>query len=900
MSASTIDNINQTLKDKETLVEFLRSKDIHKELKILNVEWSTGKVNKSCKAAKLLEKEGYIGENKFLTNIGILLLSRLCLDLESSFMPNSVIGDKYEIKKVIRIGKNSATFIASHTTLLSEVVLKVIRPGASTEIVSALQLLSNNYLDNHIVKPVDYLKTSITDIFNSKLNLHCIIFPYVAGETLRQFLSKKDQPINSHTVISFIKQVGGALESLERLGAYHGDLHEENIIVNLSKSNALTFNIIDVSYNAMGSINSEACHDNDLMFFRQHLWKILSVQQSYLSKMSIRKHLGSRAFNIISNVMSQKARSFKDIVSLTNDTTEYNKYAEGKKRFLEEKFSPPSFFKLQRYEEITDPTIALELFVPFPELMDKVCEFANISISGNRGSGKSTYLAALGFFPRANNAYVDFKNTFGIYFPCRMGEFRLLSPDLYQNKKSNPSKLKQVLIIKIVRRTLEILAEATEYNKINDPLDYHNLKSALEIITQGKELISIDKEVVSEIRNFSSSLTRFEMKEIDDLYHSTSCTNTEPTVNETDLLNFFQAVKSTFFELANTQFHLLFDDAGIPHIPTEVQNAINDLILSSNPVYCIKYSAEKLTYTSRTSTNKNLENGHDFFEYDISAILFIGASTTGLNQLELERYFRAIVTKRLEHFSYSSSNIIDYLGDDTIKGEQLINSLAAARRNAYYFGWSIVWKIADRTPRNLLELVGEIFAAGKIDKTSESKFIPANVQNRAIRIVSEKRLHSLNHISGVIAYSDQNISVGSLLFDVTSTIGSAFRIYLREECGKKRKRQTLAIERNESTPLGSEAQNILNKLITYGILDNTKLDYARDDRVKKPIYVLNRIFCPAFGISPQRDNHLRLSHDKFEELLLNPSVFLKQGTKMLRASDENKPIIQDLFRGLDD
>lgn len=900
MSSSAINNINQVIDEKAKFVDFLRSDKIQEELRCLNIEWSTGEINKSCNAVKILKREGYLGKNQCLSQMGLLFLSRLCLDLESCFMPESVVGDKYIIKRIITIGKNSATFVASHKILLSEVVLKVVRPGASTDIVRALQLLSKGTIDSHIVRPVDYLSINIKDIFGRDLNVHCIVFPYVEGETLRQFLSNKDRPINSHTVITFIKQVGEALESLENLGAYHGDLHEENIVVNYSSSNVLTFNVIDVSFSAMGSLKSEACQDNDMTFFRQHLWKILSLQQSYLDKMSIRKHLGSKAFIIISNVMSSKVSSFKDIVSLTRDYNEYNKYAEKKKRFLEEKFSPPSFFKLQRYEEITDPTIALELFVPFPELMDKVQEFANISISGNRGSGKSTYLAALGFFPRSNSFYVDFKNTFGIYFPCRMGEFRLLSPDLYQNKIFNPPKLKQVLIIKIVRRTLEILAEATEYNKLSAPLDYSNLKNALEVITRGRELLCLDKEVVSEIRNFSSNLTRFEMKEIEDLHNNSSNTSSEAKVNENDLLNFFKAVKETFYELANTQFHLLFDDAGQPHIPFEVQYIINDLILSSNPVYCIKFSAEKLAYSSKSSADKIIENGHDYFEYDISAILFIGAATTGLNHAELEIYFREIVNKRLEYFSYSSSNIIDYLGDDEIKNEQLINSLAAGRKNAYYFGWSQVWRIADRTPRNLLELVGEIFAAAKIEKISEPKFISARIQNRALRIVSEKRLHSLNHIPGVIRCNGRKLSVGSFLFDITSSIGSTFRIYLREERGKKRKRQTLAIERNDSTPLEEEAQNILNKMITYGVLDNTKLDYARDDRAKKPIYVLNRIFCPAFGISPQRDNHLRLSKNKFEELLLRPSLFLKQGTKKLSMNEDKKYFIPDLFGGFDD
>lgn len=900
MASNTIDNVNQVIDQRSYLVSFLNSDEAEGELKKLNIDWSRGEIYTECPAANVLLQEGMVQQEKFLNRKGFLFLSRMCIDFENSFKIGSFVCEKYEIKSLLKVGKNSATFLASHIVLQNDVVLKIIRPGASSEIVESLRLLSSKDLDERIVKPIDYLHIEICDIFEHSLSVHCVVFPFIKGETFRQFLSDSTKPTSSHIVVSFLKQIGSALASLEKIGAYHGDFHDENIIVNYDKSSVLSFNIIDVSYNAVGSLGDKECKDNDLTFFRQHLWKILSIQQNYLEKMSIRKHLGSRVFSMISTVMSSSVSSFQDVTSLNASEREYKAFIREKNKFLENKFTPPSFFRLQRYEEITDPTVALELFVPFPELMDKVSEFANTFIAGNRGSGKSTYLAALGFFPKTRNNYVDFKNTFGVYFPCRMGEFRLLSPGFYKSNSLSSSKLKQVLIVKIVRRTLEILTEAVELNRLTRVLDYTSLKISLERITKGNKILNLDQSVVSEIRNITSTVMRFEMKEIEELYGKSTPEEVQNVVTEIDLLNFFNSVRSTYSELAITQFHLLFDDAGQPHLPAEVQNVLNDLILSSNPVYCIKFSAEKLTYTFKCTSDKVIENGHDYFEYNISALLFIGSKSLGLRHFELEKYFRKIVEKRLKHFSYSSHDIHDYLGDDEVKSAQLINSLATGRRNAYYFGWTLVWKIADRTPRNLLELVGEIFSAAGITRLSPAEPITARTQDRAFRIVSEKRLHSLSHISGVISVNGKDLSVGGVLFGVASSIGSAFRIYLREERGKKRKRQTLAIERNDTSVLNTEAQGVLNKLITYGVLDDTKLDYARDDRVKKPIYVLNRIYCPAFAISPQRDNHLRLSVKKFENLLLTPNIFMKQGTEKLRISEQGDPPMLDLFGELDD
>ncbi len=154
---------------------------------------------------------------------------------------------------------------------------------------------------------------------------------------------------------------------------------------------------------------------------------------------------------------------------------------------------------------------------------------------------------------------------------------------------------------------------------------------------------------------------------------------------------------------------------------------------------------------------------------------------------------------------------------------------------------------------------------------------------KAIRVISEKRLQSLSQIAGVVHVGQKEVSLGRRLFEVTACIGATFRVYLKAERGKLRKRQHLAIERNDLDGLIPEAEEILEKLITFGVLDDTKSEFARDDEVKKPIYVLNRIYCPVFNIIYRRDEHLRLSKKRFELLLLNPQEFLRSGTKRLQV-----------------
>jgi len=898
MSSLSITNLNLEIKRGQALFDAIQQPDFYKSLETLNVNWGSGLINSKSKLTELFREYRFLEKSKNkLTASGQLFLSRIIVDFESEIVEKSTI-DKYTIIEKIRIGKNSCTFLAKHSFLGNKVVLKFLRPGSAENISEALKVIMKGGVVPNLVQPIDYLRTNINDTFSQEIEVECIVFPYVEGISLREFLNDDRKPLNAHSILAFIKQVGKVLNYLESVDAYHGDLHEENIIVEAKSSGVLKFNVIDVSFGVTGSLTSSICKSNDLAYFRQHIWNFLSTQQQFLSKMSIRKYLGAEIFSMISLIMSSEKMQFKEIISLFDRNLEYEKYIKNKSAFLEEKFKSPGSFKLQRYEEITDQKIALKLFVPFPELLDNIKSFSNVLISGNRGSGKSTYLAAIAFFPRVNQPLVDFKEVFGVYFPCRQGEFRLLSSDMVNYENLGFSRVKHVLVIKIVRRALEAIADGLEEQKLSIPEDFDKLKKFLSGFIKNEEIISLDLDVVPEIRNLISVMVRIEMKELDNLFKSEECIS-EFLKDERSLLEFFKIVQLSFKELVNTKFHLLFDDAGTPNIPEETQRIINDFIISSNSVFCVKLSTEKYSYQFETTQLKQLENGHDYYGYDLTSLFYPGSKTFGLSHEKLEDYFEKIIRKRLQYFNYKSADIIEYLGDDIAKLESLVNSLASGRRNAYYAGWSMVWKIASGNPRNLLELISEIFSVGNIDSESDPYIVSQRDQDRAIRAVSEKRLRSLAQISGVVILGKEKISRGSRLFDITSAVGSIFRIYLKAERGKDRKDQYLAIERNDTSELTSVSEEILVDLIKYGVFDESRLDFARDDRVKKPIYILNRIYCPVFGISYRRDQHLRLSRAKFEEMLLSPKIFVNQGTKRLRAlSDENLKGQNNLFNNL--
>jgi|GEM_PF-2843901 len=884
LSSST--GSNELIAASRDIFELISDPELPRRLADLDYDWDTNRFDPAADLVPLLVSRGYADENsERLTRTGLLFLSRLLLHFSPSIdNADTSLDEKFAHFELIAAGKNAIVFKAINRFLNTPVVLKIVRPGASTNIRYALLTLSEIPRDTALVLPIDYIDARIKDVLGRELTVSCLVFPFIEGKTLRDFLKQQNHSLNSQVAFVFATQMATALAELERVGAYHGDLHEQNILVDETSPAGLTFRIVDISFDSMGSTPGEICRNNDLIRFKQHIWRILAAQRASLPMLSIRKYLGTRSYIRLSKSLSNTTTSFEDVCRILKSDQEFNAFVSEREHFLNERFSSPISFRLQRYEEITDPIVAAKLFVPFEELMTKIKAFGNIYVSGNRGSGKSTYLAALAFFSETGRALVDFEEIFGIYFPCRQGEFKPLASRPEWAAKLDREIIARLMIVKIVRTTLQAVAAGFASGKLTEPSDVRQLRAFISRFVPAPGIVSVLRDVQSEIDNLVSTMVRVEMAQIAELPQAT--TQSPEAADFRLLLEFYNLLRGAIPQLSRTQFHLLFDDAGAPYVPRNVQAIMSELMLLSNPLFCLKVSAEKLSFAFCSADNKQLELGQDYLEHDISQVLFIGSDRSNLRRNVLENYFHRIVQERLQYFGYESADIVDYLGDNQISSKELLSRLANGRKDAYYCGWTTVWNVADRTPRNLLEIVSEIFAAGEIERTTKPHVVPMMEQNRAIRTISEKRLDSLSQISGAIRIMGTEVSLGRKLFEVTTAIGSTFRKYLRSDRDKPFKRQHLAIERNDLGELNSEAERILQSLITFGVLDASKLEYSRDDKARKPIYVLNRIYCPIFGIGYRRDTHLRLSRGKLELLLLAPGEFLTRGTTRLSQLSE--------------
>lgn len=892
--------LNKDIAAKSDILAILSEPSLLATLKEFDFDWTANTANVGSKLGKIFHRHGWLTDEGKLTKSGKLIYSRIALHFhELSAKPNQVVKN-YRITKKIRSGKNSVVFEAEHVVLGSQVVLKFLRPGASDEIEDALRKISLINFGSEVILPTDIFETNVNDVTGSALSVKCLVFPYSHGESFTHFLETQGNHLNPHLVISFIKQVGTVLKKLEEIDAYHGDLHEENILVTRDPDGRVVFKVLDISYGAVGSMSYEASKQSDLDYFKQHLLNILISQKRFIPNVSLRKFIGTDYHSKIQKILSDSITTFADVFHVFEDTEAFTNYQAQKTTFIDEKFKIPASFRLQRYEEFTDPSVAARLFVPFPEIQTKINVFGNVYISGNRGSGKSTYLSAVAYFPTVEQPLVDPRETFGVYFPCRQGEFKAFPNTHPADKEISNSELLHIVIFKIIRRTLEAISQS----RVGvSPIQTKNLASICNFLNQylpAPGIVPIESEVIAEIDNVLAILRKVEL-DLQSL-SPVQVHDNPPSIRRLspgDLKTFFSTLRDSFPILARTQFHILFDDAGSPYVPRHVQATICDLMVASNSLFCIKVSAEKNTFEFVTSDSKVLEVGHDYFEQDISYNLVFGSSGTGLSAKQLEQYFRKIVEERLKEFGFQSTNVIDYLGDYPGNHQQIMHRVLLKSRKPFYFGWTAVWNIADRTPRNLLELVSEIFAAAEISKNTTPFEVAARDQNRAIVAISERRLSGLSQFAGSIILNGTKSSLGRQLHQVTATLGSVFHAYLVDQretvTAGKQPKQYLAIERNDLAQLSPEADLILQKLITFGVIDSSRVLMARDDKIKKPLYVLNRIFCPAFRIGYSRDENLKLSIGKFEQLLVTPREFKKSGTGRLKRMTVADTKTLDLF-----
>lgn len=904
MSTEVVQNTNKLIADTAPILAFIDNTDIERVRVATQIDWKNNAVL-SCDVElrtlllkmKLVASE-HDGTLTFSTR-GRAFLGKLLLNLEGQIQSGLEIGGRYTVGRLLAAGKNSLAYKAEDMRLGRAVVLKFFRPGRGEGIIKNVSRLGKVKGDPVLVNPIDIVRHEFDGGHDYPVTVDVVVFPFVEGVTFREYLARER---NSSPVVieAFIEQTGFALRALHAERLTHGDLHPNNVMVTTEPNGRAAFRVIDVSHGADKPSDYEF-PPNDIEGFKFILRLALQDVQSRLAKISLRRHLGARLFTLVEYILSPEATNFEEIYNETQSGGKFTAFNDRKDLFLREKFRPPRDFGILRYEELSNPNVAFKLFCPYPELFERLCAFGSATLFGHRGTGKSTYMAAMNFFPEADEPSVDYRKSFGVLFSCRQGEFRKFSKRHLKMTAEAKLRIKDILITKIIRKVLSSLAAGVAKERLKPAASVRSIADLLLPRVQTTDGIMISHQL-SEIASLRATMLQAEINSIDRLFVGDPMPAQSKLLDEHSLGEFFQAVRNSFSDLNQARFSVLFDDAGEPNVPREVQSLICDLMASTNSVYCVKLSAEKKTFQFLTTDGKPIERVHDMRVYTISDYFSMGGGFSSDRRF-VEEYFRKLVGVRLKVCGFQSDDIRDYLGEEGMKPDEIVARLVSrSRGEPAYSGWQIVWQIADRTTRHLLEMISAIFDVSKSTPQKAPAVVPKPVQHRQIVRFSGDKLRGLMFLPGTISIAGKKEPLGKRLYEFAASFGKVSGFYLHSsphsdvaDSHRTRFDERLAIELDNALNLSADAQRMLDQLIRFAVIDDEKMVTALDDGTRKPIYTFNKVYCPILRISFRHEAHWRLTSRRFEEFLLNPTAFVRTDKRLSKLLDAEVKRDRELF-----
>jgi hypothetical protein len=862
-----------------------------------------------------------LGERKLaLTDISLEELGGTEI-LGTEDVPNK-LPDSYRLDSIpLGKGATSVTFRAIQQSTGLPRTVKIFRLG----ITSYDQLKSFRQKRKTIPKEVAIPDFIGMGQFYADLESHdkpvvldCQVFDYIneGAKTLQEYVNTDPAPYLSRDFFRFfVEHVGGALEAIERASLQHGDLHARNILVILRERRepAISFKVIDFAGGS--SFNSLTFSGvTDLEMFKRHLIWCFSEVCRQRPGVSARELVGDGVERVIIGLQEQKYENFAELLD------DFHKRA---RPIPTDYFQEPTsrLFKSFRVEMMPSLEELYLLFEPDESVFEAISGSDNVIISGPRGCGKSHYLRALNFWPeilklekesaelKAKLELIgyDFHRFFGILFECRVGEFKNFSPEAVDGKKFTAETvrvLKHILVLKIINKTLSVLREGCESEVLIPPQNISALRTFIQ--ERFPDMLRYgEPNAVEEMTQYARALVTKE-KQAEPTWNLSS-ENRGLLLYEPDVEAFFESLQKDFSDLARTQFFILVDDISEGRMHPEMQKVLNSIMTSATKRFCFKVTCDKFMYTLDTAEGRAIDPSQDVVYVDLGD-LSVKAQRP---RKAISKYVQGIVNARLNAWFSQKSDIVTILGDSqepkeflTLlrrprkKTRQATDAIQKdnTRRKALYAGWNIVWQLSHGSIRTLFQLLDYIFAQSNFERDNPRP-IPLDSQDKYVREFSKHKSQSLLMLKGSI----DGIPLGTPISNVARSIGEISRLYLTKyDTGEPdRFYETITLEKLDLNPLSERAAEVLKYLVVYDVLMIMGITFSRAQVGLSERYDLNKIYAPSFQTTYRVRNHLYLSRDRFEQLLLEPGEFVKSTRARLdnlvkhKKDDQQKTLFEE-------
>jgi len=823
----------------------------------------------------------------------------------SNTMPTEI--DEYEVEHVLGSGFKGVTFrVHRKNGLRTPYALKLTTAeeyqgkswGAEVDRMVALR-----ERDSHHFPHIFACGTWTCQSLPNSPELIFFVEEFIPGITLGRFLEVQKDRLSTRFLEQFVREMLGAISSLQDCELMHDDLHADNIMLRDPLSDCRPMLIDFGSAKPIGPSRKER---DDIRNFATHTARMVNLLET---EEAARTRHEEQVLKACGGMLAKI--SDDDPMRRPDDASEILEHFKNSFQTGEVRQTLQRPFDFGNAEEILDNELLYDLAAKHFPWRDKIESSANLLIIGPRGCGKTTVFRSMSFNCLADagrREEVISQTYFGLYISCNK-EFRQRFSALDGMLLSRRAmELRHYFNLLVIREFVTALTACHSWGELGET-DVNAIQQFLDERAGIRVERSADlKSILSDIQ---SAIVRC-------IYETRVAIIEDVPLNNTTEQSFV----TDLAELANERItpflgkvlYLFIDDYTEGKVSKEAQKILNHILFLPNALYKTKVSAEVFGVVPDQTFSTFLEQDRDYKEWNLGTLYY-----ANLPSEQQKAFLREIIDKRLELCKYVGK-VEDIIGPSEYFGGTLARALKyeaesrqILRRNkekstpaallehdiereleetvkggkCYYHGWETICQLCTGDISNILEILSRMYEQCDVKKLQKERIAPRK-QDDVIQTYSRQHIEKIKTVP----------QYGGTLFEIVNAFGSMSRTLLQEHewinRGQNRRDpyQLIRIEMDEGRDIdpglyeGSEAELHIKLWLLLQrrsiFIDAEKSRSRRNTLASKVI--LRRIFCPSFRIALTNSESYTINKHDWATFCADPLGTAKRYVQRVGAS----------------
>jgi len=616
------------------------------------------------------------------------------------FQPPNEIGD-YKVVRSLRRGFYATTYIVERKgPLKAKFVLKV-SPKSFYDFFSEKDFERECQKHHkvaegteHIVKISD-VRDEVITFGKEDLDCHVAELEYVNGPLLADYLTGKEQvtaQIAAQVAIDLLR----LREELEKKGAYHNDLHAENVIVEQLSSGRQRANAIDHSIRTiaidLGSVDDQSKSDDnrygDLRQIGDHINGLIAGLLSDPDSVNDHEYRLACALQHIFHMLAARAESHRmpaaqELIEQIEEA--YERLPRHPWRPWTNPFTLRSFGSYYNAQTLQSWNVPELLVDPEGTWLSQISTPGPQVVTGMRGCGKTMLLRALQFHARASKTSsmesetsvlkrIQDDSFVGLFVSAQ----RLLdTPGGGQNKDVDPfSRLFVAYVIEALRALMHL----------------KDIDQSQVVDVAHKIIASVVVRLMGDAENIADAIDSDELDfRLNNLLIKMSRGEISQTLSghpNDAFIHLAEAVKKCSQSWANAQILFLLDDVSTRYLKEQRIEELLSALLFQSPVCAFKVTSEVQTMElGLTTPGENLRArvGRDLAVFDLGSEVY-----NRIKGKSGKKFVTKILAQRAQYFpAHPPFGPAEILGDvnlETIAKEIASSSNTSGKRKKVYHG----------------------------------------------------------------------------------------------------------------------------------------------------------------------------------------------------------------------